>query len=823
MIDWITRVIQPIVPIKREEWTKSILMFFYFFFTITTLYILKPIRNSIFLEEHGASSLRYAYMGEVVFLSVIAFFYAKIANCFKRKNILVSITISFFLVNSLIFWVIFKLGWAKWVAFFFYIWVASYSITVVTQFWTVANDLFNVDEAKRLFGFISSGGGLGGMFGGWITDKTALVLGSENLLFIVAGCLLISIVFVNSIWKKEEPAFNHQLDQERLTAQRQPDQGSHVKDYTKKAWKVIFDTRYILLITALVVITKVASTLIDNQFNAVVELNIAGKDLKTKFFGNFFYYLNFITFILQLLIASRVLRYFGIGIPLVMLPVGLLFGAGLTSFIPILFFAQFTKIFDGSMNYSISHLSKEILYLPIPLNVRYRVKPIIDMLAYRASKMIAGLLIIIVSFIFPITDEKLGYVVLFLVPVWLAIIWATRREYLLTIKKLISKVRKQKKVSSAVQNRAIEALTTLEGERSYKNLRKLLVHRSSAAEKISSTACLALYSGASNIDRVRQLAHEMIRYEALELKEINMEELDQMLCRTDFEKPTVLDDCLAKLLEQDERYQGDLKVLFQEHESRLLLQIINFLRNPKEEIANKHKAVLILTLLRTQGAVDVLLENLKFSEDHSYRFILIQGLNRIWAKEKGVLISPTIVKKEMIKEIHEYKAIDSVYWEYKDRKNVIRTEEDYLMATLHVIREEAVERISRLLALLYESDLIRLIYDRFSDGDAEKHIRANALELLRHVAEPGILRMLKPVIDPKHKKISDKTLEEILKRFVGGRDNWLVICGLFLILELHLKHLYPSIQEKTASESPLIRETAEIILAKSAGDDKNLR
>jgi len=58
MIDWITRVIQPIVPIKREEWTKSILMFFYFFFTITTLYILKPIRNSIFLEELVKSLLQ---------------------------------------------------------------------------------------------------------------------------------------------------------------------------------------------------------------------------------------------------------------------------------------------------------------------------------------------------------------------------------------------------------------------------------------------------------------------------------------------------------------------------------------------------------------------------------------------------------------------------------------------------------------------------------------------------------------------------------------------------------------------------------------------
>src|SRR3989338_9437824 len=108
MIDWITRVIQPIVPIKREEWTKSILMFFYFFFTISTLYILKPIRNSIFLEEHGASSLRYAYMAEVLFLTVIAYAYAQLAKYVHRKRFLISITIAFFLANSLLFLFLFN-------------------------------------------------------------------------------------------------------------------------------------------------------------------------------------------------------------------------------------------------------------------------------------------------------------------------------------------------------------------------------------------------------------------------------------------------------------------------------------------------------------------------------------------------------------------------------------------------------------------------------------------------------------------------------------------------------------------------------------------
>jgi len=69
------------------------------------------------------------------------------------------------------------------------------------------------------------------------------------------------------------------------------------------------------------------------------------------------------------------------------------------------------------MNYSINKLSLEILYLPIPRQVRYRVKPVIDMIMYRGSKMIAAGVIFLVTIVFGLAPYQLGFVVLCVVPI----------------------------------------------------------------------------------------------------------------------------------------------------------------------------------------------------------------------------------------------------------------------------------------------------------------------------------------------------------------------------------------------------------------------
>lgn len=806
MLEVVTRFVQPIVQIRRGEWRKSVLMFLYFAFTIATLYILKPVRSSLFLTTHGAEKLRYAYLGEGIFLILITFGYVTLSKWIKQKNILFSSATGFFASNIFVFWLLFKAGYVDRLAYFFYIWVAAFSITIVTQCWTLANDIFNPQEAKRLFGFIISGGSLGGIIGGVITNRSAERIGTENLLLLAGILLSACIVLINAIWKHERSA--HPEDDKG--GKRAASSAAHLRE--KSTWQLFFGSRYLLLIAVLVMVAKICSTIVDNQFNSVVEAAVLEKNARTAFFGGFMALLNGVSFFLQLIIASYALRYFGIGISLLLLPIGLCLGSLATIFFPILSVATATKIYDGSLNYSINQLSKEILYLPIPSRIRYRVKPLIDMLAYRFSKTVAGLLIILVTPLLGIPDEKLGLVVLLIAPLWILAAWSVRDEYMQSIKTLLSNPRGITKALRQTAQDATNILLNLKGERSVQELKEFLVHRSSVTRKMSAAACFAFYSSARDMRRVRKLVEEMVRYEALELKGIDVDRLfhEQATHENGF-----FDRRLIDLLKAKHDPQIDFKALLEQQEGEILARIQECLNNPEEEMNSKRKAILISSTLGTQGAADFLLDCLIATHDRSLRFECIRALNRIRAKGEKREFNTSMIKKEVMNEIKEYKSILTALEEYKDRRLKGYLRDDYLLAALQAILEESLERVFRLLALLYDSDIIHVIYDRLVEIDPDKHVKANALELLENVVEPELYRALYPVFDETQwEGTQKKGFDEIIEEFLTSGDRWLTICAVFLIVELGLVRFYTRLEEIGHSQVPIVREAAEIASVK---------
>src|SRR5204863_10039225 len=73
-----------------------------------------------------------------------------------------------------------------WVGRSFFVWVSVFNLFVVTVFWAFMTDIFNTDQGKRLFAFISVGGTLGGIVGGAATALLVKKIGPLNLLFVSA-------------------------------------------------------------------------------------------------------------------------------------------------------------------------------------------------------------------------------------------------------------------------------------------------------------------------------------------------------------------------------------------------------------------------------------------------------------------------------------------------------------------------------------------------------------------------------------------------------------------------------------------------------------
>jgi len=103
----VIRLLRKILDIRRGEWGNVFLMFLYFFMIIASYYILKPVRNSLFLEQLGARNLPWVYIGTAVAIGFIILIYGKLSQLVSRK-ILVPGTILFFILNLLIFWWVYK-------------------------------------------------------------------------------------------------------------------------------------------------------------------------------------------------------------------------------------------------------------------------------------------------------------------------------------------------------------------------------------------------------------------------------------------------------------------------------------------------------------------------------------------------------------------------------------------------------------------------------------------------------------------------------------------------------------------------------------------
>jgi ATP:ADP antiporter, AAA family len=412
-------LLKPVADIRPEERFKTWVMFFYFFLTISLIYILKPVRNALFLGELGAKNLGYVYIGEGIFLIFVTSAYIFLSRKFPRKQFFPGILL-FFASNLVLFWFLFRAK-VPYLSAYFYIWVASFSITSTTQFWMLANDIFETQGAKRLFGLIISGGSAGGVVGGILTSQLVRWLQAEDMMLVAAGVVVICAGMISFYW---DDLINGGKPGTEVPVAEQP-KGTK----TGGGSKVITASSYFLMLGLIVMFAKMSSAIVDNQFNHMVEISIAGKEARTAFIGGFMAWMNVISFLMQLLVTTLCLRYLGVIRSLAILPLGLALFSGGTLVYPALIMALFLRTFEASTNYSIQQASKEVLFLPVQRDARYRAKPIIDMLGFRLAKSLAGGYILLAVYLTGIQYEKLGMLVIFLIPFWFFVLWRMKKGY----------------------------------------------------------------------------------------------------------------------------------------------------------------------------------------------------------------------------------------------------------------------------------------------------------------------------------------------------------------------------------------------------------
>ena len=205
-------------------------------------------------------------------------------------------------------------------------------------------------------------------------------------------------------------------------------------------WRLIFGDKYLKLLSGCIALTVMVSTFVDFQFNWVVSEQFPEKDARTAFFGDFFFYLGLLSLALQLLLASRILRKFGVGAAILILPVGLFVGAAAVFAWPrLIWSAVLVKISDGSFRYSINKAGFELLYLPVSSAIKSRVKGLMDVVGDRIARGIAGALLLIATAVLSWSIGEISILSGALIIAWIYLAIRLRREYSNTFRKALER------------------------------------------------------------------------------------------------------------------------------------------------------------------------------------------------------------------------------------------------------------------------------------------------------------------------------------------------------------------------------------------------
>ncbi len=455
----VPRLATRLLGIRPAELERGVLLFWYLFLVIGSFVAGKATRDALFLFRFSARQLPYVDIAVALLVSVWVAIYIRVGQRVSVRT-LISGSLVFFASNSVLFWFLSHRHESPWVLPVVYVWVGMFGVIAAAQVWTLANYVLTTREAKRLFGFIGSGAIAGNIVGGFVVKQTATQFGAESTLLGMAVALLLCAVIVDRLWRLRHLAQSSDPGDEevREAASRGP-------TGLRESVQQIAASPYLTAIAALILASSFVTAVAAWQFKAIAVASISDKNGLTAFFGSFSFYTGLLSLALQWLLTSRLLRRFGLGVALSVVPIALALGS-----VGLLVSGSLAAVImlrgsDQVLRYAIDRPAAELLYLPLPGEQTLQVKSFIDTVVWRLGDGLSGLVILLLATGLQWPAAQIAWVNLLLLAGWLAAAWVAQRQYVTNLGKSIKEHRRhvQRASVTVLDKAATEILTAQMG------------------------------------------------------------------------------------------------------------------------------------------------------------------------------------------------------------------------------------------------------------------------------------------------------------------------------------------------------------------------
>jgi AAA family ATP:ADP antiporter len=426
------RLLSPVVELREGEGPTALMMFAYSFLAMAGYNVIKPITRSKFITDLGADNLPYVLLASGVIIGILMAGYTWLLARLPRRWGLPITQIGMAILLA-VFWFLFHTN-ATWVSVAFYVAGLILGVLLISQFWTLANIVYDPRQAKRLFGFVGGGAPLGGIAGSAFATAFAQQIGSTNLLIPSTISLVLSALLVTAIIKRERA-----------------DPGASAADAAKgekgvsalEALDLLRRSKHLQIIALVISFAAVGAAIIEQQLNMATAAakGSTATDSITSFLAQVQLWTSTIGFIVQIWLTSKIHRYLGIGFALMILPVSL----GTTGVVMLmnaaLWAPSLARVLDQSLRYTVDKTTREILFLPLPSDIKLKAKSFVDVSVDRGAKGLGALLLLVLvkPWGLHLGWQQLSYASLTMTVAWIFMALRARRGYLEAFRKSIER------------------------------------------------------------------------------------------------------------------------------------------------------------------------------------------------------------------------------------------------------------------------------------------------------------------------------------------------------------------------------------------------
>lgn len=374
----ISKFLKAVSKIEANEIRATLSSFVFVVVLMSAYYILRPVRDAMASDWTDAEVSWLWTINFFISTAVVALYGVAVSRI--RFALLVPAMYGAFALSFAIFYVSASASTDRTlIDKSFYVWVSVFSLFHISVFWSFMSDLFNKEQAGRLFSIIAAGASVGGLIGPTIPSFFSDSLGTDNLMLIASLMLLlpIPIIFYLQSLKSTD------LHNEALTA---GSARATIGGNPFAGFKMFFSNPYLLAIGLFIFLyTGISSFVYFELKNLLADLT---RPERTAVWAQMDLAVNTLSIATGLFATGRIVSKFGMPFTIALVPVLICLGLLVIAVSPLMAVVVGLQIVRRAGNYAVTRPAREMLFTRVDRETRFKAKPVIDIVAYRGGDTI---------------------------------------------------------------------------------------------------------------------------------------------------------------------------------------------------------------------------------------------------------------------------------------------------------------------------------------------------------------------------------------------------------------------------------------------------